>query len=140
MPKYRITEGEHLDAVIEKSDYAFTFNFGDVKAGYDYALKLKKEIDAKIRYEQAVQKNIEENHPGIVELSDELKQASFMYVKSKLQSEPLKEKLIEVEKAILDTEHDLADIKEQTGLELPQAEVSEEVVEESTEPTEPTEV
>ena len=119
MPKYKIIKGDGLEAVIEKTEHEPTqFEAINVKNHLEAVEKTIEELEAKIKLEEAIITNIENNHPGIKVIDEELKQACYLSIKSKMAIIPAKQKLDELNKSMDEYKKELKEIKSQTGINI----------------------
>ena len=119
MPKFKIIKGKGLEAIIEKTEHLpTTFSLDKVKEHINAVKKTIKETDAKISLEEAMVKNIERNHPGLDTLSEELKQACYLLLKSRLAILPAQAHVDELKKSLVEYNEELKEIEDQTGLKI----------------------
>jgi uncharacterized coiled-coil DUF342 family protein len=119
MPKFKIIEGEGIDTVMEKSEHLPTqFNVKDVKTHLDAVNKAITELEAKIKLEEAIVGNIERNHPGILVLEEEIRQACYLYMKSKMAIVPAQEQLDGLKKSMEEYKEEIDSMAEQTGINI----------------------
>lgn len=119
MPKYKIIKGESLEATIEKSEHKPTeFKVSDVVAHVEAVEKAIKELESKISLEEAIVKNIEKQHPAISKINEQLKQACYLSLKSKLAIVPAKDKLKQLKESMEEYKSELKELKDQTGIDI----------------------
>ena len=119
MPKYKIIKGEGLEATIEKTEHEPTeFEINTVMVHVEAVEKTIKELEAKISLEKAIIKNIEDQHPGVVALNEQLRQSCYLYMKSKLAIVPAKGQLDKLKKSMKEYKEELNELKDQTGIDI----------------------
>lgn len=119
MPRFKIIKGEGLNATIEKSNHAPTeFTIESVKKHVEAVKTTIKEMDAKIGLEKAMLSNIEKNHSAILKLSEKLRQACYLQMKSKMAILQAEEKLKALKGSMDEYNEELEEVKEQTGIDL----------------------
>jgi hypothetical protein len=118
MAKYKILSGEKLETKVEKTDFTAEFTMQEVKTHYEQLIKAKTELESKISYEKARIQNIEENHPKVKKLIEEIKQAAYLYVVSKMQLSQAEERYKHVVNVLKEYNLELEEIKVQTGLSI----------------------
>jgi hypothetical protein len=118
MPKFKLISGEGIEATLEKSEHAPTqFEIKSVKSHYDAVTKAVTELEAQIRLEEAIMNNVANNHEIMI-LSDEIRQACYLYIKSKMAITGAQDKLDGLKQSLSEYDKELAEVKEQTGLDF----------------------
>lgn len=108
-------------AVIRKENVSVEFTLGEIEADKRAAMKIKEQIESQINLDEAQIKNIEINHPYVLEVSeDEKKRAVAITLHNGLSNKVKESKLQldEVNKVFEENDVEMADIKAQTGLDL----------------------
>ena len=119
MPKYKIIKGKGIEATIEKSEHAPTeFEVKNVAEHVEAVNKTIKETEAKISLEKAIITNIGNQHPGVLAMNEQLRQACYLYMKSKLALVPAKEGLKQLNESMDEYKEELNELKEQTGIDI----------------------
>lgn len=104
--------------VIEKHGGVTEFTFADLTSNIEAIQKLKTEVDAKIKHEEAVIENIKHFHPHITEMSEQDLLTAWMYKESTGNHKMYSEKMGKVNSAL---DEDKAQLKE-ILIQLPELE------------------
>lgn len=107
------------DNVIEKSGMSVKFTLNDIERNLNELTKKLKELKAKLEYEEARAKNVEENHPFVLELGDEKGQIVHLYQEARAYVRQIPQFLKEIEENIADLQAERAHIQEVCGVAIP---------------------
>ena len=100
-------------AVITRPGKEVVFTLEEVEQHVEKLKKLKTECEGTIEIAESKMKNIQDHHPDVVAMNPETRFAAYLYEQFRLQSDPYKEKLDEVNRALAEYDEDLAEIYEQ---------------------------
>lgn len=114
--KYKVVEGEGMEAVIEKSGLKHTFSLKDVKMDLEKIEKFRKEKLAQIDVETAKIKNVLEHHPKLGDLSDVEIGGAFILFEAKHMIEAIENKFKELNDLEEEYKNDIKSIESQTGI------------------------
>lgn len=101
------------ERVIEKRGHVVKFSLDEIEQNTKKMLQNKKELQAKLVYEQAVIDNIEHFHKFVKKLDDEKLLTVWMYKNSKGHVDVCNAKIAEIDNQIKDDEIEVAEIKKQ---------------------------
>lgn len=104
---------ELKDRIIEKRGDIIEFSFSELENNIEKLKKLKVEIEAKIKHEEAVCENIKHFHSNITEMSEEDLLTAWMYKNSKGEIDIYSDKLKKVEDSLAQDSKEMEDILEQ---------------------------
>jgi seryl-tRNA synthetase len=96
--------------IIEKHGGVTKFTLSDLTSNIEAIEKLKIEVDAKIKHEEAVIENIKHFHPHIVEMSEQDLLTAWMYKESTGNHKMYSEKMEEVNSALNEDKDQLKEI------------------------------
>lgn len=96
--------------VIEKHGGVTEFTFADLASNIEAITKLKVEVDAKIKHEEAVMENIKHFHPHIAEMSEQDLLTAWMYKESIGNHKMYSEKMEKVNHALDEDKSQLKEI------------------------------
>lgn len=119
MATYEIAREEEGDKIIKKSGFSFEFSANSVTENLMRMDKLKKELTARRGLNSAEAENISRNHPFVKELTKDQHKIIYLYVQAMAKVEVCDEKLAQLEQAVNEEMAAIAEIKEQTGFEIP---------------------
>jgi len=119
MATYEIAREEEGDKIIKKSGFSFEFSANSVTENLMRMDKLKKELTAQRGLNSAEAENISRNHPFVKELTKDQHKIIYLYVQAMAKVEVCDEKLAQLEQAVNEEMAAIAEIKEQTGFEIP---------------------
>lgn len=114
--KYKVVEGEGMEAVIEKSGLKHTFSLKDIKLDLEKIEKFRKEKSAQIDVETAKIKNVLEHHPKLGDLSDVEIGGSFILFEAKKMIEAIQNKFKELDELETEYKKDIELIESQVGI------------------------
>ncbi len=89
------------------------FTMEEVDEHIEKLKKLKDECEGTLTVLNAKEKNIEEHHPFVMNLSEQDLFTAHMYQDLKNQKKPFEDKLMEVDAQLAEYDEDIAEIKEQ---------------------------
>lgn len=117
---YKLVENKENpeDQMIEKSGFTHEFTVSGVQTSYAQIEKAKRELAAQKELEEAKMTNISEHHPKVLELSEEERNAVYLYHQAFVTAKACDMKMEEVKSAEDETNQALIDIEEQTGLKI----------------------
>ena len=119
MPKFKIIKGEGLEATIEKSEHKPTkFEVKNVVEHIGAVDKAIKETEAKIGLEKAIIANISKQHPQVLKINEQVRQACYLFMKSKLAIVPVQDQLDKLKDSMKEYEEELNELKDQTGIDI----------------------
>lgn len=109
MIEYKIGEAAEdvNDSVIEKTGHVTTFTLREVRNSILMNEKTKKELEGRAILDSAKMTNIEQNHPFVLEMSEQDLFTAHMYMEAKATARVCKQKAEQLAKAI---EEDTAEI------------------------------
>jgi len=111
------------EATIKKSGVTVEFTMAQVADHYKNLGKVKKELEAKISYEQAKLLNIIEHNPIVSQITDEKERlAIFMAVECEALIKKAQDDLDSYVKAIQEYSSELFEIEKQTGISMKEKE------------------
>lgn len=99
--------------VISRPGKKVEFTLLEVEQHIEKLKKLKKECESTIELADAKSKNIEEHHKTVLLLTEQERFTAYLYEQIRLQTEPFREKLGEVNAQLKEYDEDIAEIKEQ---------------------------
>lgn len=113
--KYKIHQkAEDInEIIIEKTGHKIHFTLTEIEKVREQNAKARKEVDAKARVEKAKMGNIERNNEFIKDMSDEDKNAVYMYYEAQQFVTMAEEKLKEFDESEKELEKEIKDIKKQ---------------------------
>lgn len=120
---YKIIENKEnpKESVIEKDNITVKFTLVEMETQAKAVEKRLEELKAQLSLEESSAKNIEENHPEVVNPSEEeIKKAHNIvlhigYVK---RAEAIKTDIASIEQAFVDYREELDEIEKQTGISI----------------------
>lgn len=118
---YKIIEEKEnpLEAIIEKDNITTTFTLIERDTKKKEVEKKLRELKAQLALDEASAKNVAENHPEVLEATEEdIKKAHelVLYVKYTEDAKETADYIEKFEKALSDWEEELKEICEQTGI------------------------
>lgn len=105
-------------AVVEKSGISVQFTAKEIKENLAHVRKQKREIEGTCRVAEATKVNIKRTHPHIAAMSEEDLVAAYLYRQAIGTVTQALEKLTEIDDVIKQDEKSLAEMIEQTGLQV----------------------
>jgi uncharacterized protein (DUF302 family) len=118
MPKYKLLEGEGVEAKIEKSEFTTEFSLNDVKVSYEKIQQMIKEQKAKKGVEDATMKNIESNHDIINNLNEQEIVAVYLWQEARNRSITCQEEIDKLQEYLNTYDKELAEVKEQLNIDI----------------------
>lgn len=115
MLEYKIgeTAEDPQDAVIHKTGYTQKFTLREVENSIFANSKNLKELEGRVTLDSAKMTNIEQNHPFVLEMSEQDLFTAHMYMEAKATVRVCKKKVAELQAAIDDDTAEIAEIKKQ---------------------------
>lgn len=108
-------------AVIKKENLSVEFTLADLEADKKNAEKIRTQIVSQIELDKAQAQNVANNHPYVLEATEEeIKRAVAIALYNGMNNK-VKEseaKLAEIDAVFVEHDTELADITEQTGIDL----------------------
>lgn len=113
--EYKITESNEdpKQSKIQKLGVVVNFTFGEIEQHESMLAKVVKELKAKSEYEGAKMKNIETNHPFVLEMPEQDLFTAHMYQEAKSLVKVSNEKVVEIEKQLADYAEEKGEIMKQ---------------------------
>ena len=120
---YKIIEDKDNanESVIEKDGLTAKFTLFEMETQKKRVEKKLEELKAQKEIEEASAKNVENNHPEVIDVSEEeLKKAHniVLHARYKEEARVAQEEIEKIEKAFEDYAKELAEIEKQTGLKV----------------------
>lgn len=117
--QYKVLEPQqdYKETVIEKSGIKATFTLAQVEAHQRDLEKLRSELEAQIKVDDATMQNVAHFHPTVAEMSDEDLVSAAIYQHSKKMVLDCTTKLDEVNKQIEDYKNETNKIMTELGFE-----------------------
>lgn len=131
MSIYKIIETHEVPELskIEKSGIVTTITLADTLSAFEQNKKGMEQIEAELKIKKAVRTNVEENHPEIKDIDEKTQIMCHTYYEAGRYIKLAEETLEKFKVAQDDLQTEIADIKEQTGLEKVSAEKNAEIME-----------
>lgn len=101
------------ERIIEKRGHVVKFSLEEIEQNTKKMLQNRKEIQAKLDYEQACVENIEHHHKFVKKLDDKQLLTVWMYKNSKGHVDLCTDKIAEIDKQLKEDEEEVAEIKKQ---------------------------
>lgn len=124
--KYKLLE----DGSIEKTEFADVYNKEDFLVPLKTAEKKLIELTAQKRIYDAKVENISRNHPYVLDIEDEKKNAIWLYQENFVASIQVAEMIRELNERMGAIKGEMLDIEAQTGIKFFEEEVKKEEVKE----------
>jgi hypothetical protein len=118
---YKIIENKEnpLESIIEKDGITVQFTLVGMETQAKMVEKKLTEMKAQLELEEASAKNVENNHPEVIDPSEEeIKKAHniVLHISYKTKAKEIAEEIAKIEQAFVDYKAELDEIKNQTGL------------------------
>ena len=120
MIKYKVEEiaADPLDSLIVKTGADIKFTIRSIDNDVAYLEKMKTELVAKSKIEEAKKSNVLRTHPHIEQMSEEDRVACYLYQESFAFCKVAVNKLKEIDKQLQDYKEEKAEIVKQVGIKL----------------------
>lgn len=118
MPTYKIKEQSEEKTILSKSEFEIDVPVAAIEQHIQYLKTKKKELESQIGLEKAKMTNYAENHPYILKMTPEERNAIALYDRAETILKACEEGIASVNQQFAEYAVELDEIKKQTGVEI----------------------